>query len=122
MTNIKTKKTSKKGTQDTLMDPPGGEYKQRDITDTTDIKRTAPKDIQEAAGYWFAKKEEFANAKNKVEDAAKDLLDKMDKKEMTMCTVYDDTNKRKVIITIRQGEERLKVKAVKGSEPQVQIF
>lgn len=52
--------------QGSLMDPPDGEYRQKDITGKTDIKRTAPKDVQEKAGYWFAKKEEFARAKNKV--------------------------------------------------------
>lgn len=37
---------------------------------------------------------------------------------MTMCTVYDDTNKCKVIVTIRQGDEKLKVEKVKCSDVQ----
>lgn len=115
----KTTATDKKGPkQAALMPPPDGEYKQKDITGTKDIRRTAPKAVQDAADYWFGKKVEFARAKNNAEKAAEDLLKVMEKHEVTMCTVFDSEAQCKKIVTIRMGEERLKVEKVKDNEPQ----
>lgn len=90
------------------MEPPKGKYKQQDITGEKTLKETTQRDVQDAAGYFFSKKADFACAKNNVENAANELLAIMGKHKMTMAKVYDQDARSKRII-IKTGGERLKV-------------
>ena len=100
--------TKQKTTQGTLMEPPKDKYKQQDITGTKVIKESTPKDVQDAAGYFFSKKKDLACAKSNAEKAANELLAVMGKHKMTMAKVYDqDAGPKRIII--KSGEERLKV-------------
>ena len=100
--------TKPKEKQGTLMEPPKGKYKQQDITGTKVLKETTPKDVQDAAGYYFSKKKDFACAKSNVEKAANELLAVMGKHKITLAKVYDQDEGPKRIV-IKSGSERLKV-------------
>lgn len=102
------KKRESKPSQDVLMSPPEGKYKQQDITGGKILKETTPREIQLAAEHFFSRKADHACAKSNMEKAANEVLALMGKHKMTMVHVYDqDAGPKR--ITIKTGSERLKI-------------
>ena len=72
------------------------------------IKETTPREIQEAADVFFARKADMACLKSNLEKAANEVLAQMGKHKMTMCKVYDqDAGPKRIII--KTGSEKIKV-------------
>jgi len=101
-------KKEKKPEQGFILPPPSGKYKQQDITGTKILRESTPKEIQEAAEHFFAKKADYACSKSNMEKAANEILALMGKHKMTMVKVYDQDSGPKRII-IKTGSEKLKV-------------
>ena len=108
----KGKKTEGGGKEDLLFKPPEEPFKQNKIDDSGPLKETTAKEIQEAADYWFAKKSAENRAKNDSKKAAESLLKEMELAKKTLVTVYDSEEKKKKVVSIRVGEEKLKVQNV----------
>ena len=105
----KGKKTTGGGKEGLLLPPPDGKFEQRSVDGKTIIKETVSKDIQEAANFYFAAKDQENKAKAKSKTAAEKLLQAMEFEKKTNVVVYNQEEKRKDRIQILQGEEKLKV-------------
>ena len=92
-----------------LMPPPKGPFKQNKVDGSGVLKQTAPKEIQDAADYWFGKKEEEARSKDNVKKAAESVLKLMEKAKITTVLVFNSTTQSKWRVNILQGAEKLKI-------------
>lgn len=105
----KPKEEAASGKENLLMDPPKGPFKQRSVDGKTTVKETVPKEMQDAAEYWFGKKAEEGRAKNNCKKAGEKLLKLMEAAKKTSIVVFNSDLQRKVRVNILQGAEKLKV-------------
>lgn len=70
--------------------PPGGKFKQQDITGTKTLKETAPKEVIEACEVFFSKKEDFACAQSNLDKAKERILSEMRKAKIMQVVVKDN--------------------------------
>ena len=110
-TKLKAKKSKKKisKTEQGVLIPPGGPYKQDKVDGTGTLRETASKEVQEAADYWFGKKVEEARAKDNCKKAGEKLLQLMEYEKKTSVIVFNSEENRKVRVNILQGADKLRV-------------
>lgn len=95
--------------QDNLLPPPDGKFKQDKVDGSGVLKETPSKEIQDRANNFFAAKTRESKAKADVKETAEKLLQQMEFEKKTVVLVYNDEEKRKDRIWVKQGEEKLKV-------------
>lgn len=107
-----TVETETKPEENLPMDGIKNPMEQKNISGDENLYETPPIEILDAAGTWFAKKEDFNNSKGNLAHAEKDLLDVMTRLEMTQVVVNNGLGEKKRIIRT-MSHDKLKVSTVK---------